>query len=82
MRRLGEIHDIKMKALYLEQRFRGNQPDEMDAAEKELEDLRERCCDENRDFITPPVARALKKDFDTFMALIDGAYQHDQGKEA
>jgi hypothetical protein len=54
MRRLGEIHDIKMKALYLEQRFRGNQPDEMDAAEKELEALRERCCDENRDFITPP----------------------------
>jgi len=28
------------------------------------------------------MARALKKDFDTFMALIDGAYQHDQGKEA
>ncbi|OPY09785.1 MAG: hypothetical protein A4E68_00130 [Syntrophaceae bacterium PtaB.Bin095] len=82
MRKLDAIQDIKMKALYIEQRFRSNRPDEMDAAERELVVLRERFCEENGDFITPPMARALKKDFDTFLALIDWACQHWQGKEA
>ena len=54
----------------------------MDAAEAELETLRNLFCDEYKDFITPPMARALKRDFNTFMALIDWACQHYEKKEA
>ena len=82
MKKLDEIKDIKLKALYMEKRFMSNRPEEMDAAEAELEALRNQFCDENRDFITHPMARALKRDFNAFMALIDWAHQHYDKKDS
>jgi hypothetical protein len=82
MKKLDEIKDIKLKALYIEKRFMSNRPEKMDAAEAELEALRNQSCDENRDFITPPMARVLKREFNTFMALIDWAHQHYDKKDS
>jgi len=80
MEKLDRIKDIKLKALYLEWKSMSNRPEEMDAAEQELKTLSDRFCDENKDFITPPIARALRKDFDTFLALIDWAYRYYEEK--
>jgi len=71
--RLNTLEDIKLRALYIEKRFMSNNPEETMLAESELAALQDRFCDENRDFITPPMARAVKKDFNTFLALIDWA---------
>lgn len=80
MEKLDRIKDIKLKALYIERKVMSSRPEEMDAAEQELETLRDRFCSENKDFITPPIARALRKDFDTFLALIDWAYRYYEEK--
>ena len=80
MEKLDRIKDIKLKALYIERKVMSNRPEEMDVAEQELETLRDQFCSENKDFITPPIARALRKDFDTFLALIDWAYRYYEGK--
>ena len=80
MKKLDRIKDIKLKALYIERKVMSNRPEEMDAAEQELETLRDQFCGENKDFITPPIARALRKDFDTFLALIDWAYRYYEEK--
>jgi hypothetical protein len=71
--KLNALEDIKLRALYIEKRFMCNNPEETMLAESELAVLQDRFCDENRDFITPPMARAVKKDFNTFLALIDWA---------
>jgi hypothetical protein len=71
--KLNALEDIKLRALYIEKRFMSNNPEETMLAESELAVLQDRFCDENRDFITPPMARAVKKDFNTFLALIDWA---------
>ena len=71
--KLNALEDIKLGALYIEKRFMSNNPEETMLAESELAVLQDRFCDENRDFITPPMARAVKKDFNTFLALIDWA---------
>jgi hypothetical protein len=57
-----------------------NRPEEMDAAEQELKTLRNQFCGENKDFITPPIARALQQDFNTFLVLIDWAYRYYEEK--
>lgn len=80
MEKLDRIKDIKLKALYIERKVMNNRPEEMDAAEQELETLRDRFCDENKDFITPPIARALRQDFNTFLVLIDWAYRYYEEK--
>ena len=80
MEKLDRIKDIKLKALYIERKVMSNRPEEMDAAEQELETLRERFCSENKDFITPPLARALRQDFNTFLVLIDWAYRYYEEK--
>lgn len=69
--KLNALEDIKLRALYVEKRFMSNNPEEAMLAV-----LQDRFCDENRDFITPPMARAVKKDFNTFPALIEGAFDH------
>jgi len=74
--RLNTLEDIKLRALYIEKRFMSNNPEETMLAESELAALQDRFCDENRDFITPPMARAVKKDFNTFLALIDWAFDY------
>jgi hypothetical protein len=74
--RLNALEDIKLRALYIEKRFMSNDPEETMLAESELTALQDRFCDENRDFITPPMARAVKKDFNTFIVLIDWAFDH------
>jgi hypothetical protein len=71
--RLSAIEDIKLRALYIEKRFMSNDPEETMQAESKLAALQYRFCDENRDFITPPMAGAVKKDFNTFLALIEWA---------
>jgi hypothetical protein len=71
--KLNALEDIKLRALYIEKRFMSNNPEETKLAESELAVLQDRFFDENRDFITPPMARAVKKDFNTFLALIDWA---------
>jgi hypothetical protein len=71
--KLNALEDIKLRALYIEKRFMSNNPEETMLAESELAVLQDRFCDENRDFITPPMARAVKKDFNTFLALINWA---------
>ena len=76
------IRDIRMRALYIERQFRTNRPDAMEVAERDQESLQDRFCEENRDFITPPTARALKRNFETFMTLVDWADRHDREKEA
>jgi hypothetical protein len=80
MEKLDRIKDIKLKALYIEQKFMSNRPEEMDVAEQELKTLRDQFCDENKDFITPPIARALQQDFNTFLVLIDWAYRYYEEK--
>ncbi len=50
MEKLDRIKDIKLKALYIERKVMNNRPEEMDAAEQELETLRDRFCDENKEF--------------------------------
>lgn len=80
MEKLDRIKDIKLKALYIERKVMNNRPEEMDAAEQELKTLRDRFCDENKDFITPPMARALRQDFNTFLVLIDWAYRYYEEK--
>ena len=80
MEKLDRIKDIKLKALYIERKVMNNRPEEMDAAEQELKTLRDRFCDENKDFITPPLARALRQDFNTFLVLIDWAYRYYEEK--
>jgi hypothetical protein len=80
MEKLDRIKDIKLKALYIERKVMSNRPEEMDVAEQELETLRDQFCSENKYFITPPIARALRKDFDTFLALIDWAYRYYEEK--
>jgi hypothetical protein len=74
--KLNALEDIKLRALYIEKRFMSNDPEETMLAESELAALQDRFCDENRDFITPPMARAVKKDFNTFLALIDWALDY------
>jgi hypothetical protein len=74
--KLEALTDIKLRALYIEKRFMSNDPEETMLAESELAALQERFCEENRDFITPPMARAVKKDFNTFIVLIDWAFDH------
>ncbi len=74
--RLNALEDIKLRALYIEKRFMSNDPEETMLAESELTELQDRFCDENRDFITPPMARAVKKDFNTSVVLIDWAFDH------
>jgi hypothetical protein len=71
--KLNALEDIKLRALYIEKRFMSNDPEETMQAESELAALQDRFCDEYRDFITPPMARAVKKDFNTFLALIEWA---------
>jgi hypothetical protein len=71
--RLSALEDIKLRALYIEKRFMSNDPEETMQAENELAALQDCFCDEYRDFITPPMARAVKKDFNTFLALIEWA---------
>ena len=80
MKKLDRIKDIKLKALYIERKFMSNRPEEMDAAEQELKTLRNQFCGENKDFITPPIARALQQDFNTFLVLIDWAYRYYEEK--
>ena len=80
MEKLDRIKDIKLKALYIERKVMNNRPEEMDAAEQELKTLRDRFCDENKDFIAPPLARALRQDFNTFLVLIDWAYRYYEEK--
>jgi hypothetical protein len=80
MEKLDRIKDIKLKALYIEQKVMNNRPEEMDTAEQELKTLRDRFCDENKGFITPPMARALRQDFNTFLVLIDWAYRYYEEK--
>ena len=63
--KLNALEDIKFRALYIEKRFMSNNPEEAM--------LQDRFCDEYRDFITPPMTRAVKKDFNTFLALIEWA---------
>lgn len=74
--KLEALKDIKLRALYIEKRFMSNNAEEMMLAESELAALQDRFYEENRDFITPLMARALKKDFDTFLTLIDWAFDH------
>jgi hypothetical protein len=71
--KLEALTDIKLRALYIEKRFMSNDPEETMLAESELAALQDHFCDENRDFITPPMARAVKKDFNTFLVLIEWA---------
>ncbi|MDO9559194.1 MAG: hypothetical protein Q7I89_05850 [Syntrophales bacterium] len=70
------LTDIKLRALYIEKRFMSNNPEETMLAESELAALQERFCDECRDFITPPMAKAVKKDFNTFLVVIDWAFDY------
>ncbi len=74
--KLNALEDIKLRALYIEKRFMSNDPEETMLAEGELTALQDRFCDEYRDFITPPMARAVKKDFNTFLALIEWAFDY------
>ncbi len=74
--KLEALTDIKLRALYIEKRFMSNDPEETILAENELAALQDRFCDENRDFITPPMVRAVKKDFNTFLALIEWALHY------
>jgi hypothetical protein len=74
--KLNALEDIKLRALYIEKRFMSNDPEETMLAESELAELQDRFCDEYRDFITPPMARAVRKDFNTFIVLIDWAFDH------
>lgn len=74
--KLEALTDIKLRALYIEKRFMSNDPEETMLAESELTALQDRFCDENSDFITPPMARAVKKDFNTFLALIGWAFDY------
>jgi hypothetical protein len=71
--KLEALTDIKLRALYIEKRFMSNDPEETMLAESELAALQDRFCDECRDFITPPMSRAVRKDFNTFIVLIDWA---------
>ncbi|MDO9559295.1 MAG: hypothetical protein Q7I89_06370 [Syntrophales bacterium] len=74
--KLNALEDIKLRALYIEKRFMSNDPEETMLVEGELTALQDRFCDEYRDFITPPMARAVKKDFNTFLALIEWAFDY------
>jgi hypothetical protein len=74
--RQAVLRDIKLKALYIEKRFMSNDAEEDILAESELTALRDRFCEECRDFITPPMARAVRADFSTFLVLIDWAIDH------
>jgi hypothetical protein len=74
--KLNALKDIKLKALYIEKRFISNHTEETMLAESELAELQDRFYDEYGDFITPPMARAVKKDFNTFLVLIDWALNH------
>lgn len=74
--KLNAFKDIKLKALYIEKWFMSNHDKETMLAESELAALQDRFCDEYGDFITPPMAKAAKKDFNTFLVLIDGAIDH------
>jgi hypothetical protein len=74
--KLSALQDIKLRVLYIEKRFMSNVPEDTILAESELAALQDRFCDECRDFVTPPMARAVKKDFNTFLALIDWALDH------
>ena len=78
MEKLDRIKDIKLKALYIERKVMSNRPEEMDAAEQELETLRDRFCDENKEFTLH--TRALRQDFNTFLVLIDWAYRYYEEK--
>jgi hypothetical protein len=71
--KLSALEDIKLRALYIEKRFMSNDPEATTLAESELMVLQDRFCNENSDFITPLMARAIKKDFNTFLVLIDWA---------
>jgi hypothetical protein len=71
--KLNALEDIKFRALYIEKRFMSNDPEETMLAESELAALQEGFCEENRDFITPPMSRAVRKDFNTFLVLIEWA---------
>ncbi|MFH1078942.1 MAG: hypothetical protein V1766_01550 [Pseudomonadota bacterium] len=74
--KLETLADLKLMALYIEKRFMSNDPEETMMAESELAALQDRFCDENRDFVTPLMARAVKKDFNTFLVLIDWALDY------
>jgi hypothetical protein len=74
--KLDVLKDIKLKALFIEKRFMSDAAEETMLAESELAALQDRFCEENRDFITPLMARAAKKDFSTFLVLIDWAFDH------
>jgi len=74
--RLNALEDIKLSALYIEKRCMSNDPEETMLAESDLAALQNRFCEECRDFITPPMARASKKDFNTFLAVIDWALDY------
>jgi hypothetical protein len=74
--KLNALEDIKLRALYIEKRFMSNDPEETMLAESELAELQDRFCDEYRDFITPPMARAARKDFNTFLVLIEWALDY------
>jgi hypothetical protein len=71
--KLNALKDIKLRALYIEKRFMSYHTEETILAESELTALHDRFCDECRNFITPPMAGAVKKDFNTFLVLIDWA---------
>lgn len=74
--RLEALEDIKLRALFIQGRLMSADPQTTMAAEKELASLLDLFCEEFRDFITPPMARALKKDFETFIVLIDWTVDH------
>lgn len=74
--RLDALQEIKLQALYLERRFMSSGAADTLIAESELAALQDRFSDACRDFITPPMARAIRKDFNTFLALIDWAMDH------
>lgn len=74
--KLNALEDIKLKVLYIEKRVMSNDPEETMLAESELAALQDRFCDECRDFVTPLMARAVKKDFNTFLVVMDWALDY------
>jgi hypothetical protein len=74
--KLNALEDIKLRALYIEKRFMSNDPEATMLAESELSALQDGFCEEYRDFITLPMARALRKDFNTFLVVIDWALDY------